>query len=145
MANLTLLTANGLIHKTGGLNWGSNILNHTTIYDAYIPIHIGTIRNNPGFFPPVSPVQTIITLNWDDGVTMTGLFEGTFIDSITGVRYPKQISSTPNKRTLGLYFRKRLGLLPTDLITLNHLHSYGRNDVDMIQTGINQYSMDFSV
>ncbi|WP_231426985.1 restriction endonuclease PLD domain-containing protein [Pedobacter sp. Leaf250] len=143
MARITLLTVQGTVHNTGGLNWGSNPENHTRPLDAYIPIHIATIRANPGLFPAKTPNQTIKTLTWDDGRVMQVLFEGNQEDSNTGVIYPKQISSTPEKNVLGSYLRSRLGVSPTHRITLADLQLYGRATIDIIQTGPDQYAVDF--
>lgn len=138
--DITLLTANGKMHQTGGLNWGSNALNHTRPYDSYIPIHIKTIRENPGLFyrKPIS--QQIINFHWDDGVIMLGLFEGNGPDG-----FPKQISSYPNKDILGKYFRNRLGLPSNRRINLNDLLNYGRTTVTIERINDLNYKLDFSI
>jgi hypothetical protein len=145
MALLTLLTTSGTIHQTGGLNWGSNPNNHTRPLDAYIPIHMASIRKYHPLFAPKSLGQVIQTLTWDNGTVMQALFEGNLPDSRTGLVYPKQIASTPNKNTMGQYFRRRLGVGPTHFITLQDLQNYGRTDVDITNTGPNQYFVDFHV
>lgn len=143
MPLFTLLTATGLVHKTAGLNWGSNSKNHTRVFDAYIPLHIKTIRNNPGFIPAKSSVN-IIDIVWDDGFKMKGLFEGNIIDSKTGILYPKQISSYPNKDILGKYLRKRLSVVGTRPIIMADLAKYGRTHIEIIYLGKNQYRFNFS-
>jgi len=143
MPLFTLLTDSGLVHKTAGLNWGSNKKNHTRIFDAYIPIHIKTIRKNPGFVPTKSS-QSIINIIWDDGVKMQGRFEGNLTDSRTGILYPKQISSYPNKDILGRYLRKRLGIIGTRPIVMADLTRYGRTHIEIINLGGNQYRFNFS-
>jgi len=110
MPYITLLTTRGQVHDFAGLNWGLNPKNHIRPLDAYIPIHIDAIRNNSDLFPTKTRTQTIINFRWDDGTRMQGLFEGTQIDRATGRIYPKQISSSPNKDTLGKYFRRRIGI-----------------------------------
>ncbi len=102
MPELTLLTKTGRIHGTGGLNWGSNALNHTRPFDNYIPLHISTIRAHPGLIDLKPPVQLTMNCHWDDGVIMQGIFEGHGPDG-----FPKQISSRPSKDILGIYFRNR--------------------------------------
>jgi hypothetical protein len=144
MPTLTLLTTTGQIHRVGGLNWGLNILNHTRPFDAYIPIHIAAIRKNPGFFFPKLPGPNRATFEWDDGTVMTGLFEGTQTDLRTNTVYPKQISSTPSKDTLGIYLRARLGVRGNRAITLNDLARYGRSDVTITHLRGNRYRLDFS-
>jgi hypothetical protein len=143
MPLLTLLTANGRMHKTGGLNWGFNPRNHTTPDDAYIPIHLATIRNNPGFFLPKPTYQTVLTFTWDDGTVMQGRFEASQFDRRTGTKYPKNISSYPSKAILGRYLRSRINVYGRR-VTIADLQAYGRTDVMMTQTGPNQYYLDFS-
>jgi hypothetical protein len=145
MPDITLLTTKGQVHRTAGLNWGSNSRNHTRPIDAYIPIHIDTIRRNPGLFYPKLPQQTIINFHWDDGVVMQGLFEGNLPDARTGDIYPKQISSHPHKDILGKYFRSRLGLANNVLITLQDLQNYGRTTVTITRIDNNNYTLDFHV
>jgi NgoFVII restriction endonuclease len=146
MTLFTLLTTTGLVHKAGGLNWGSNSANHTRIFDAYIPIHIGTIRLNPGFGPVKSPIQNqnIINIFWDDGTQMAGKFEGNITDIRTGSVYPKQISSFPHKDNLGVYFRARLGVIGNRPIVMADLTNYGRTHVNILYLGGNNYQFDFS-
>lgn len=138
--NITLLTENGQMHRTGGLNWGANVLNHTRPYDSYIPIHIGTIRANPGLFYQKPNVQQVVNFHWDDGTIMQGLFEGNGSDG-----FPKQISSTPNKDTLGIYFRSRLGMPSNRRILLQDLINYGRTTVTIERIDDLNYQLDFSV
>jgi len=143
MANLRLLTTKGQIHKIGGLNWGSNIKNHTTPFDAYIPIHLDTLKANTNLFPPKSITQKVLKFTWDDTVVMQVIFEGT--QMLNGLTYPKQISSYPSKRSLGIYFRKRLGVSSTHIITLQDLINYGRNDINLIKISDTEYQADFHV
>lgn len=145
MPDITLLTTRGQIHRTAGLNWGSNTRNHTRPFDAYIPIHINTIRINPGLFSPKLPVQNMINFHWDDGVIMPGLFEGNLHDGRTGNIYPKQISSHPHKDTMGRYFRQKLNIAFNQRITLQDLINYGRTTVTITRIDDSNYSLDFHV
>lgn len=145
MPILTLLTTRGQIHRVGGLNWGFNLANHTRPFDAYIPIHIRTIRNNRGFFPRKRRTQTILNFRWDDGTRMQGLFEGSQTDLQTRIVYPKQISSYPSKDILGKYLRRRLGVTTNRAITLRDLTNYGRADIEITHRGGNNYYLDFHV
>lgn|SRR5690606_6724175 len=145
MAKLTLLTTKGDVHNAGGVNWGANPANHTTPLDAYIPLHIGTIRNNPGLIPAKRQGGHHIKITWDDGVVMNCLLEGNLPDSKSGVAYAKQISSTPHKNTLGRYLRSRMGLGATHFITLRDLQRYGRTDIDLILVAPDHYTADFHV
>lgn len=140
MPEITLLTADGKMHHTAGLNWGSNALNHTRPYDSYIPIHIDTVDAHPGLFYPKPVVQQVITFHWDDGTVMHGLFEG------NGSRgYPKQIASTPSKDILGKYLRARLGLPANRRISIDDLNAYGRTTVTIERIDDLNYTLDFSI
>ncbi|HEY9083065.1 MAG TPA: hypothetical protein VIN73_07010 [Vicingaceae bacterium] len=139
MPDITLLTKTGRMHNTGGLNWGSNALNHTRPYDSYIPIHIGTIRANPGLFDRKPAQQVIMNFHWDDGTIMQGIFGGNGPDG-----YPKQLESKPSKDVLGIYLRNRLGLPATRRISLQDLLNYGRTTVTIQRIDNTNYSLNFS-
>lgn len=49
MPTLTLLTTKGEVHQNAGLNWGYSPVAYVRRLDAYIPLHIVTIRNNPEY------------------------------------------------------------------------------------------------
>lgn len=78
---------------------------------------------------------------------MTGLLEGTVEKKEDGktVLYPKQISSTPQKRILGEYIRKRLGVEKDAPITMKDLDEYGRTSIDVSLLGEGIYYFDFSI
>lgn len=145
MAKLTLLTTRGNVHNAAGVNWGANPNNHTTPLDAYIPLHINTIRSNPGLIPVKLNGGHRIQITWDDGVVMDCLFEGNINDMYTNSIYGKQISSTPHKNTLGRYLRNRMGLGLSHFITLADLQHYGRTDIDLFLVSPGIYTADFSV
>ncbi len=137
---LTLLTARGKMHTAGGLNWGSNALNHTRPYDSYIPIHIDFIKANPGLIDKKYVHQQIVNFHWDDGTDMEVLFEGNGSDG-----YPKQIASAHHKDILGKYFRRRLGLPANRRIEKEDLINYGRTTVTIQRVDASNYNVDFSV
>ena len=146
MIRLTLLTVVGTVHHAGGLNWGFSQNAHVSKLDAYIPIHIQTIRDNLNFFKNRDITSnTVLTFIWDDGVHMNGLFEGTQHNSEDGLNYPKQISSHPHKNILGKYLRDRLGVPYDRPVTLQDLKNYGRDSVDITFLSDKTYYMDFSV
>ena len=146
MSRLTLLTAKGGMHQAGGLNWGFSPTAHVCNNDAYIPIHLKTIRSNRLFFSPIlNNSNTILTFEWDDGIVMNGKFEGTQVDSQNNLTYPKQISSCPHKDILGKYIRKRLGLNLNTFITLADLQNYGRTHIDITHISGTRYFLDFHV
>lgn len=92
-----------------------------------------------------------VELIWDDGTSMIGLMEGQQLDDDDSI-YPKQLCSSPNKNIMGLYLRKRLGLINRDgsidtkhCITKADLIRYGRTTIDISLIGEGIYYMDFSV
>lgn len=141
--------------NTSGINWGQNPENHTTPDDAYIPVRAEHIRTYPELFLPKANFSAIsqggrvqrhndaIEILWDDGTIMNGLFEGNY--DINGVNYPKQISSFPEKSTLGSYLRNRLGVASGAFVNTQDLINYGRThiDISLLEEGI--YYFDFSV
>tara|TARA_R110001583_G_scaffold32576_1_gene110858 strand:- start:57 stop:518 length:462 start_codon:yes stop_codon:yes gene_type:complete len=153
MHNLNLLDSNGNVPHTSGLNWGQNSTNHTRKDDAYIAIRVNDINSTSDLFLPllVSTSESStrrnepITVRWDDGTQMTMLFEGN--QEINGEEYAKQLSSCPNKNTLGEYLKSRLDVPLGKLITNEHLDDYGRTNVTIAlshDTSID-YILDFSI
>ncbi len=151
------------IQNGHGLNWGMAKLtgSHVNINDACITIPAEISSHYENLFPPkrVTPTQPDniarkdhrdndpIDIIWDDGTTMTGLLEGTRAKTVDGVRleYAKQISSTPNKKILGKYIRKRLSVPEGQAITISDLERYGRKTIDISLQGDGVYYFDFSV
>ncbi len=61
-----------------------------------------------------------------------------------GGTVPHAIETPLNNSQLGLYFRMRLGL-PADVpIRSEHLHKYGRTDVDFFKVDNETYYMSFA-
>lgn len=145
MPRLTLLTTRGVVHQAGGLNWGWSEIAHVRRFDAYIPIHIGTIRANLDFFENRDFDNEVLTFIWDDGTIMCGLFEGTQTNIQDNLLYPKQISSYPHKDILGRYLRRRLGVPDDRRITLEDLQNYGRTTIDINRIAEREYRLDFSI
>lgn len=138
-----------------GINWGQSGRSHTNRNDAYIAIRSNYIKNYPLLFPPKQEFPTredprgrrrnndSIEIIWDDGTTMEGLLEGTI--PIDGKNYPKQISSFPNKKILGQYIRRRLGVPDEGKINKKDLERYGRDYITVSLQGEGIYYFDFSV
>ena len=138
-----------------GINWGQSGRSHTNRNDAYIAIRSNYIKNYPLLFPPKQEFPSredprgrkrnndSIEIIWDDGTTMEGLLEGTI--PINGKNYPKQISSFPNKKILGQYIRKRLGVPDEGKINRKDLERYGRDYITVSLQGEGIYYFDFSV
>lgn len=151
---VSLLNDQGEVSEKSGLNWClSN--GHVAKDDAYIRIPkvlcvVGSI-----LFPPKKYVgrqdnegqgkrnreNDEIELLWDDGTIMPALLEGTQV--INGVKYPKQISSSPSKSILGKYIRNRLGVSSEHKITKEDLiKAFGRTDITISWLADGVYLMD---
>lgn len=143
MVRLSLLNSNGDVHDGHGVNWYNARVtgSHTSAYDACIPIKVGEIRST-NIIPEKSVCEGVIyRVIFDDYREMDILFEGT--QTISGVDYPKQISSTPHKNELGLYLRERLEVENDHFITLDDLEEYGRTNITLSLIN-GQYRLDFS-
>ena len=136
-------TKEKIVPKMSGLNWCHSTKGNVSKNDAYIPIRIPDIKNNPGLFPPKKQTNQIVELIWDDETSMDGLLEGT--NDIDGVSYPKQLCSSPRKSTMGEYLRKRLNVSPSKVIDIDDLKKYGRSDVSVTLIADGVYYLDFSV
>lgn len=152
---LSLVDRNGETPQKSGINWGHSGGN-VSVGDAYLGISTKLIRetgflfppkkNKPKFDSPGSRPQRqndSIEIIWDDGTTMEGLLEGS--QPIEGIKYPKQISSSPRKNILGFYLRERLGLDAHEFVTSEHLEAYGRTDISISVQSEGVYYCDFSV
>ncbi len=149
------------IPESSGLNWGQSATAHVNKNDSYIPIRSAMIDKYPNLFPRKQERPLLIDgivrrdhrhndsieIIWDDGTVMTGLMEGTYYKVVDGekVAYPKQITSTPSKATLGEYLRRRLGVSDGYPITYEDLMIYGRDTIDISLQGEGIYYFDFSV
>jgi hypothetical protein len=142
--------------STSGLNWGQGERAHTTRDDAYIAIRREYLRTHPELFPEKLTFPSAfngrgrpqrhndaIDILWDDGVNMQGLMEGN--QELEGRTFPKQISSFPQKRILGEYFRRRLNVPSGARVTRQHLEAYGRTHIDLSLVSEGVYNCDFSV
>ena len=143
IASLSLLDNHGDVHAQAGLNWGYSA-GHTCSNDAYIPIKKRTIRDFPNLFPRKSnnPLNNIIDVEWDDGVMMTLLLEGT--QEVNDIIYAKQMSTYDDKSKLGDYIRDRINVHNRP-VSLEDLQIYGRTSITVTQTGYGSYFFDFSV
>ncbi len=145
----------GDVPNASGINWGQGEVAHTNKNDAYIAIRTSHIKNYPLLFPEKQEFPSredprgrkrnndSIEIIWDDGTTMEGLLEGSV--TIDGKIYPKQISSFPNKKILGQYIRKRIGVEDEKKIDKSDLQRYGRDNIIVSLQGEGIYYFDFSV
>jgi hypothetical protein len=146
----------GEVPEASGLNWGQSATAHVNPDDAYVAIRTHHIRKHPEMFPQKQKFPLLtqqegkpqrdndsIDMLWDDGATLKGLMEGS--QPIDGVRYPKQISTFPNKRDFGAYIRNRIGVPSGSRVTKAQLEAYGRTHIDVSLMGEGIYYFDFSV
>lgn len=150
----------GAIFETGSLfaekskiNWGHGSA-HTNARDAYIPLTKDDVLSYPDLFPEKAPLKGLgyadnepIEIIWDDGETMEGLLEGTTFEnkgSLHEKRYPNKISSFKNKKILGDYLRKRLGVPQGSYVTKQVFKNYGRDSISISRISEGVYSFDFS-
>lgn len=148
----------GEVQPSAGLNWGFSPKGNVVPNDAYIPIRTQHIKDFPQYFNPIlfdpqdghrsRQLKEANELVWDDGATMKVLFEGS--QPVGDQKYPKQISSVPEKNILGLYLRKRLGLAPvsrrrdpSERVLRRHLAEYGRDFVTLKSVEPGVFSADF--
>lgn len=159
ICRVSFLDTKGRVPQKSGLNWGCSS-GHVSKGDAYIRITMDHIRMFPKLFPPKKYVGGVhnenslgrkkrendeVELIWDDGTTMLGLLEGQIINKQDGMLYPKQLSTSPQKSSLGEYLRKRLNVPLEHVITKTDLKKYGRDHIDISLIGEGIYYMDFSV
>lgn len=123
MAFLDFLV-NNTVPTQSGINWGHST-GHVCEFDAYLPIRVDVILNNPGLIPPLG-TNLIFDITWDDGRVMPMQFEG---NNNNG--FPKQLASYPDKSTLGHYLRNRMGINTSRLITNNDFTNYGTHGVHL--------------
>lgn len=138
----SLLTAQGKIPSGSGINWGHGD-SHTHRNDAYIRIPKDVIKFHPGFFNSKAEGEKVpLDILWDDGEVMQGLAEGN--QEFEGQVYPKQLSSFPEKKIMGSYLRRRMGIASESEVTAADFRNYGRDYIDITFTGPNSYYLDFS-
>lgn len=127
----SLLDRSGKLPKRSGLNWGQRPEQGRNPNQAYIriPAKVGRM----GFFPERGDRFSLKT---DDGKT--------FLCTVNQSK-GKAIHSCENNALLGTYFRNRLGVPSGQLVTRQHLDSYGRTDITFRKLGDKSYLMDFSV
>lgn len=141
-----------------GINWGyqkGHASKEKT--DAYIPIRPIYRKEFPNMFPEkkllnitseehtgkVTRHEEEFEVIWDDGTKMLCIMEGN--NKTNNILYPKQISSSPSKKILGLYIRERMQLPPQHFITKEDLVKYGRTHIDIQLLDDGTYFFDFSV
>jgi hypothetical protein len=127
---ISLLDRYGNLPDRSGLNWGQRPEYHREPNQAYIkvPAEIGRSR-----FFPVGGIQfTILT---DDQKVLV---------CTRAQQNDKAIECPHNNSLVGEYFRNRLGVPNGALVTLDHLHKYGRADVEFYKIDDETYYMNYA-
>jgi hypothetical protein len=116
------------VPKVSGLNWGQRPGREQN--QAYLSVPAYIQRSH--FFPePGIP----FVIECDDGEVF---------HCIRAQANGKAIETPKNNALLGLYFRRRLGIMPGYMVNINHLYKYGRTSVDISLVDECKYFLDFS-
>ena len=118
-----------IVPQRSGLNWGQRPGRNQN--QAYIAVPVDVQRS--GFFPDRGEPFII---ECDDGEKFK---------CVRSQASGKAIESTTDNSLIGLYFRKRLSVRPGHMITIDHLHKYGRVSVDVRIQNDYLFFLDFSV
>lgn len=128
---LPLTTKRGgeiIVPRRSGLNWGQRPGRDPN--QAYLPVPVEIQRS--GFFPERGD---IFKVECDDGVVLT---------CVRAQDNGKAIESPTDNSIIGIYFRDRLRVRPGHMVTIDHLHMYGRISVDIYIRSPHFYYLDFS-
>lgn len=125
---ISLLSKNGEVGKSSGLNWGQRPGRDP--FQAYIPLPRAIAST--GFFPLNKRFFTVIT---DDDYCMQMRIEQ---DG------DKAITCPDDNSLLGRYFRERIGIENGRPINAKDLHNYGRTSIIFTKLNDELFYMDFS-
>lgn len=125
---ISLISKNGEVGKSSGLNWGQRIGRNPE--QAYIPLPRAIAQS--GFFPLNKRYFTVIT---DDDYCMQMRVEQ---------QGDKAVTCPDDNAMLGRYFKERLHLESSQPITADILRNYGRTDVTFSKLNDELFYMDFS-
>jgi hypothetical protein len=121
----------GVLHvpKVSGLNWGQRPGREQN--QAYLSIPAYIQRGN--FFPV--PGHSFV-IECDDGE---------IFNCVRAQANGKAIHTPLNNSLLGVYFRRRLGVMSGYMVKIDDLIKYGRSSVDISKLTDNRYFLDFSL
>jgi len=117
-----------LVPKSSGLNWGQRPGREQN--QAYLAVPAYIQRSN--FFP--EPGE-IFLIECDDGEVF---------NCIRAQANGKAIETPGNNSLLGIYFRRRLGIMPGYMVKIENLINYGRSSVDVSYINDYKFFLDFS-
>lgn len=117
------------VPKVSGLNWGQRPNREQN--QAYLSIPAYIQRSN---FFPMPGIK--FDIECDDGE---------IFNCIRAQANGKAIHTPLNNSLLGIYFRRRLGVMSGYMVNIDHLVKYGRSSVDISKLTDSRYFLDFSV
>lgn len=117
-----------IVPQRSGLNWGQRPGREPN--QAYLSVPVDIQRS--GFFPDRGEEFIV---ECDDGFTMK---------CVRSQDNGKAIESPTDNSIIGIYFRNRLGVRPGHMVTVDHLHAYGRTSVDIHYRNNHLFYLDFS-
>jgi len=135
----------GEVQERHGLNWWNGGGRRRDPNEACISLSVRDIKRNPAFFPNRAHQGTRFTVYTDDHEVMEMQIEGGGpIDGNSGLRFGKQIASTPRKATLGEWIlRRKLNLPPWTVVEKRMLRGYGKDSIKFIKMSHENYLMMF--
>lgn len=117
-----------IVPQRSGLNWGQRPGREPN--QAYLSVPVDIQRS--GFFPERGEEFMI---ECDDGFNMK---------CVRSQENGKAIESPTDNSIIGIYFRNRLGVRLGHMVTVDHLHAYGRISVDIHHRNTHRFYLDFS-
>lgn len=117
-----------VVPQRSGLNWGQRPGRDENQAYLAVPAYI----QRSGFFPNRGEEFLV---ECDDGE---------ILKCVRSQDNGKAIETSANNAILGIYFRRRLGIRPGHLVTIEHLFRYGRLSVDIYYKNDYRYLLDFS-
>ncbi len=117
-----------VVPQRSGLNWGQRPNRDPN--QAYLPVP--ALIQRSGFFPDRGEA---FLLECDDGE---------ILKCVRSQDNGKAIETSGDNAILGIYFRRRLGIRPGHIVTIDHLFRYGRTSVDIYYQNDYRFFLDFS-
>ena len=124
---LTMYGKGAEVNRRSGLNWG--VRGRPNPDEAYLAVPATVTRKS--FFPARGVQFSVVT---DDG---TEFFAAICQDG------SKALHSVESNAIIGQWFRKRLQVPAGELVTIDHLRTFGRLTVRMYLLPSGKYLMDF--
>jgi hypothetical protein len=125
---ITKIKGENQVPKSSGLNWGQRPGREQNQAYLSVPSYI----QKSSFFP--SPgIQ--FTIECDDGEIFY---------CVRAQANGKAIHTPANNSLMGLYFRRRLDIMPGYAVKIEHLIRYGRTSVDVSKLSTSRFYLDFS-